>query len=292
MYIHKPVLLNEILTYFSYIKGKIFVDATIGEGGHSYHICKLLKPALLIGIDLDKEILQKAKTRLEDFSNVILVNSNYTKLKEILKKYKITKVDGILFDLGASMYHFKKSMRGFSLKQDEILDMRFGDTSLTAKDIINNYSYTQLIKIFKEYGEERKAEKIVKLILDYRKKKRIETTFELKEIIKKAIPYRKGKIDPATRIFQALRIAVNDEFNNIKKGIEGAIDVLNSGGRLCVITFHSGEDRIVKNIFKKANETGKIKVLTSKVICPKKEEVKVNPSARSAKLRVCERTQA
>ena len=292
MYIHKPVLLNEILTYFSYIKGKIFVDATIGEGGHSYYICKLLKPALLIGIDLDKEILQKAKNRLKGFPDVILVNSNYINLKEILKKYKITKVDGILFDLGASMYHFKESMRGFSLKQDEILDMRFGDTSLTAKDIINNYSYTQLIKIFKEYGEERKAEKIVKFILDYRKKKRIETTFELKEIIKKAIPYRKGKIDPATRIFQALRIAVNDEFNNIKKGIEGAIDVLNSGGRLCVITFHSGEDRIVKNIFKKAKETGKIKVLTSKVICPKKEEVKVNPSARSAKLRVCEKAQA
>ena len=229
-------------------------------------------------------MLFRSKLSLSKTNRLILVNDSYTNLKKIVKKYKFGPISGILFDLGMSSWHLEESGRGFTFLKDELLDMRYSlENDLTAEEIVNNYSQEKIEKILKEYGEERFAKRIAKRIIHHRP---IKSTFQLVEIIKKAIPGKRTKIHPATRTFQALRIAVNDELNNLEKALLQAVEVLEKGGRIIVISFHSLEDRIVKNFFKDSN----LKVLVKKPVIPSQEEVKTNRRSRSAKLRAAIKT--
>lgn len=284
---HIPVLLDEIGGFLLPRSGGVYVDATVGGGGHAEKILDLSSPdGRLIGIDLDPAMLEIAKGRLGRFGERCdLVEGNYTELEKIVDN----KVDGIIFDLGVSTEHFKDSHRGFSFVNNGPLDMRFGPRiKLTAEEIVNRWRPEDLTRVLYNYGEEREAKKIVRVIVEARKKKRISTTGELAELIIKAIGGRKGKIHPATRTFQALRIAVNNELINIGVALPVAIDLLKPQGRLCVISYHSLEDRLVKNIFRDL-QNSKIKIITKKPVTAAREEVINNPRARSAKLRVAER---
>ncbi|MFQ3549837.1 MAG: 16S rRNA (cytosine(1402)-N(4))-methyltransferase RsmH [Armatimonadota bacterium] len=302
---HKPVLLNEVLALIDPKPGGVFVDATCGGGGHSEEILKKILPqGLLIGIDKDSEALNYAKERLKKYSeNLILVKSNFSDLLKILKDQNIEKIDGILFDLGVSSHQLDSS-RGFSFMRDEQLDMRMDkDEDIpTAKDIVNFWSKESLVDIFRKYGEERYSEKIASAILERRKNSPIETTLELANIIKDSVPskYRYGDIHPATRVFQAIRIAVNSELEIIETAIKDAVEVLKIEGKICVISFHSLEDRIVKETFKDLSGRCKcpkkipvcvcgtekiVEIITSKPIVPSDDEVRINRRSRSAKLR-------
>lgn len=305
MIIHKPVLLKEVLKNLDPKPNENFIDCTIGEGGHTTAILKKNKPkGRVLGIEVDPEIYQGLKKRILEFQDrLILVNDSYLNLKEIVEKSKFEPAQGILFDLGMSSWQLEKSGRGFTFLRDEPLDMRFNPktNSLTAQDILNNWSEEKIEKILRDYGEERFAKKIASEIIKERKIKPIKTTFHLVELIRtslsartlipryrselrKAIPkrYQHQRIHFATRTFQALRIAVNDELNNLKKVLPQTIEVLKPGGRLVIISFHSLEDRIVKNFFKNSSE---LKILTKKPTRPNQEEIKNNPRSRSAKLR-------
>jgi len=283
---HIPVLKKEVLQYLGSKPNENFIDCTINGGGHTYSILEKTKPnGKVLGIELDKDIFDKLNS--SGIDRLILFNDSYVNLKEIVKESKFTSINGILFDLGMSSWHLEESGRGFTFLKDEPLDMRYSTEcqSLTAEEIINKYSQEEIEKILKEYGEERFAKKISKRIIQHRP---IKSTFQLVEIIKKAVPGRRTKIHPATRTFQALRIAVNDELNNLKKGLSQAVEVLEKGGRIVVISFHSLEDRIVKNFFKdsclpagKAN----LKIITKKPVISSEEEIKINRRSRSAKLR-------
>ena len=276
-----------------------------GGAGHSYEIVKRLSEnGKLIGIDRDQEALKAAKEKLKDFSNVIYVHDNHDNIKEILKELNIEKVDGILLDLGVSSYQLDERNRGFSYLGENELDMRMDKTQkLTAKEIVNTYSEEELANIIYEYGEERFSRRIAKNICEYRKAKEIETTKQLVEIIEKSIPKSKDG-HPAKRTFQAIRIEVNNEIKPLFKTIEDSIDCLKEGGRLCVITFHSLEDRAVKNAYIDAN--GKCtcpkdlpycvcgakslgKIITKKPIVATKEEIEENSRSKSAKLRIFEK---
>lgn len=284
---HIPVLLDEAVGFLMPRSGGIYVDATVGSGGHAERILELSGPDWrLIGIDIDPVMLEIAKKRLGRFGErCALVENTYTELKEVIED----KVDGILFDLGVSTGHFKWGDRGFSIIDSGPLDMRFSPRIvLTAEEIINRWRPEELVRILYNYGEERRARRIVKFVVEARKKKRISTTGELAELIAKAMGGRRGKIHPATRTFQALRITVNSELTNIETVLPVAIDFLKPGGRLCVISYHSLEDRLVKNIFRDLRDS-KIKIITKKPVVPAREEVIKNPRARSAKLRVAER---
>lgn len=283
---HIPVLKNEVLEYLDPKPNENFIDCTFGEGGHAEAILEKNKPnGRILGIDLDEDNIQKYKGEKD---RLILAGSSYTNLKEIAKNYNFSPINGILLDLGMSSWHIDESERGFSFLKDEPLNMRYSKNSgITAEGIANEYSIDEIEKILKEYGEERFSKRIAEAIIEERKAKPVKTTFQLVEIIKKAIPYKyqRGKINPATRVFQALRIAVNDELNNLKKVLPIAIDILEKEGRIAVISFHSLEDRIVKNFFKQLALENKIKILTKKPIMPSEEEVNKNHRARSAKLR-------
>jgi len=281
--VHIPVLKKEVLEYLDPKPNLNFIDCTISEGGHTYAILEKIKPdGKVLGIELDKNIFDKLS--LSKTNRLILVNDSYTNLKKIVKKYKFGPISGILFDLGMSSWHLEESGRGFTFLKDELLDMRYSlENDLTAEEIVNNYSQEKIEKILKEYGEERFAKRIAKRIIHHRP---IKSTFQLVEIIKKAIPGKRTKIHPATRTFQALRIAVNDELNNLEKALLQAVEVLEKGGRIIVISFHSLEDRIVKNFFKDSN----LKVLVKKPVIPSQEEVKTNRRSRSAKLRAAIKT--
>lgn len=284
---HIPVLLDEAIGFLMPKAGGVYVDATVGGGGHAERILELSSPnGRLVGIDIDPSMLEIAKGRLSRFrERCALVEAGYTELENIITE----KVDGIIFDLGVSTEHFKDADRGFSIINNGPLDMRFSPKiKLTADEIINRWRPEDLIRILYDYGEERRAKRIVKFIIEERKKKRISTTGQLAELIIKAIGGRKTKIHPATRTFQALRIAVNSELTNIETVLPCAIDLLKAGGRLCVISYHSLEDRLVKNIFRNLKDS-KIKIIIKKPIIPAREEVINNPRARSAKLRVAER---
>lgn len=311
--IHKPVLLKESLEGLNLKKGAVVVDATLGGGGHSREILKIIgKEGMLIGIDADSEAIE----RFQISDNILLVNDNFSNLENILKELKIDKVDAILADLGFSSDQMENAERGFSFQKDAELDMRFSlrianshectKETPTAKEIVNNYSEEELTRILKEYGEERFAKSIARKICEIRKSKEIRTTTELAEIIVSATPkkYKFGKIHPATRTFQALRIEVNQELENLKKFAPAAIAALNSGGRLAIISFHSLEDRIVKNIFRenargcicpanfpicRCEHEALVKVVSKKPIVPSAEEVESNPRSRSAKLRIAEK---
>ena len=298
---HIPVLQKEVIDYLDPKPNENFIDATIGEGGHTAAILEKNKPnGKVLGIEIDPEILEKFKFQ----DRLILVNDSYVNLKNIIEKYNFGPIKGILFDLGMSSWHLEESGRGFSFQKDEPLDMRYDESSkfkvqsskLTAEEILNKWRGEELEKILREYGQERFAQGIAKKIIETRRIRPIKTTFQLVEIIKRATPswYHHQRIHFATKTFQALRITVNNELENIKKGLEEALDVLGDGGRLVVISFHSLEDRIVKNFFSTfakgyEGQERKIEILTKKPIRPSLEEIKTNKRSRSAKLRAARR---
>lgn len=288
---HLPVLLNEVIRFLNPQPNQNFVDATVGEGGHTLAILQKTAPyGKVLGIDLDPEMLGIVSRKLKAYENrLILVQGNFREIKKIVQEKKFENIQGVLFDLGVNLYQIKKSGRGFTFQKDEPLLMNFGpDAYWTAEEIVNSWPEEKLEKIFKEYGEERKARLIAKAIVERRKIKPLRTTFDLVEVIKQVKPFlRKSRIHPATKVFQALRIATNDELNNLEEGLKGALEILEKGGRLVVISFHSLEDRIVKNFFKE-NKVH-LKILTKKPVTPQKVEIFNNPSARSAKLRAGEK---
>lgn len=295
MSIHIPVLVDEVIQYLDPKSNENFVDATIDGGGHTMAILERNKPkGKVLGIDLDKTLLENLKFKIKNLhleNRVILVQGNFKNLKEIIKNTCPDwnqKVNGVLFDLGMSSWQLEESGKGFSFKRNEPLDMRFDSSQeLTAKDIVNYWPEYEIEKILREYSEERYARKIAKEIVSERQKKPIFTTFELVEVIKKAVPrnYERGRIHPATRTFQALRIATNQELENLKLVLPQAMDVLKENGRIVVISFHSLEDRIVKNFFREKTKEEKLKILTKKPVRASEEEIQKNPRAHSAKLR-------
>lgn len=305
-YVHKSVLLKETIEHLNINPEGIYVDGTLGGGGHSEEILKRLTTGKLIAIDRDEEAILAAKERLKDYKNVIYIKDNFKNIKEILRNLGIEKVDGILLDLGVSSYQLEEVERGFSYMKDAPLDMRMDKTSpFSAYDVVNRYSEKELERVIRGYGEEKWASRIAKFIVEERKKGDIKTTSQLVEIIKKAIPAsaRRTGPHPAKRTFQAIRIEVNEELKDLDRALEDMVEVLRGKGRIAVITFHSLEDRIVKNTFKKLENPctcppglpctcGKqpvIKIITKKPILPSKEEVEENPRSRSAKLRVAEK---
>jgi len=292
--IHVPVLQKQVIQYLSPKSNENFIDTTIGSGGHSLEILKLTKPnGKILGIDVDPEQIKNTErtiTDIKDRKRLILENDSYTNLKNIIKKHDFKPIHGILFDLGMSSWHLEGSGRGFSFQKDEPLNMRYDGEDkgvLTAEYIVNRWREKEIKEILEKYGDERFSGKIAREIVKSRKNKKIKTTFELIEIIKESIPSwcQKKRIHFATRTFQALRITVNDEFGNIEKGLEQAIESLDKGGRIVVISFHSSEDRIVKLFLKEKEKQGLIKIETKKPIIPCFEEIKTNKRSRSAKLR-------
>ncbi len=289
---HVPVLLNEVIEYLNLKEeNKIIVDCTIGEGGHAEKILENLGPAgILLGIDQDQDALVAARKRLASFGKrVILVWGNFTNLEKILREKGIGKVDGILFDLGVSSAQLSRKERGFSFLKEGPLDMRMDKAQkINASDLVNRTSYEDLQNIIYEFGEKRWAKRIARAIVREREKGPVTTTSQLAEIIERAVPYR-GRIHPATRTFQALRIKVNRELENLKEALPQAVDSLKKKGRISIISYHSLEDRIVKNSFKEFACQGRLKILTKKPITPREEEIRTNPRSRSAKLRAGER---
>ncbi|MCX5666670.1 MAG: 16S rRNA (cytosine(1402)-N(4))-methyltransferase RsmH [Candidatus Omnitrophica bacterium] len=291
---HQSVLLNRAVDYLNLSKGAVVVDATVGGGGHSEEILKAILPGgRLIGIDTDPGALAIAKERLKNFSDSItLVNDNFRNIDRILKIQNIKNVDAVLLDVGISSYQLDDESRGFSIRSDSRLDMRMNQSSgITAYDVVNKYKEDKLSEIIEKYGEERFHNRIARFIKDARERKAIETTAELAAIVKRAVgyKYRNLRIDPATRTFQAIRIYVNDELGALEEALKSAIFWLKTGGRIVVISFHSLEDRIVKNTFKGYSKLGVLKIITKKPLIPEHEEVIKNPRSRSAKLRVAER---
>ncbi|MDO9288233.1 MAG: 16S rRNA (cytosine(1402)-N(4))-methyltransferase RsmH [Thermodesulfovibrionales bacterium] len=286
--IHLPVMLREVIVLLKPESGGIYVDATVGLGGHSEEILKHIGSGMLIGIDRDDEALNMASTRLAD-SRVVLKKGRFSEVGRLVTETGVTEVDGILFDIGTSMFHLKTAERGFSFLSEEPLDMRMDRAQdLTAAYIVNRYPEKDIDRILWEYGEERLSRKIARAIVDCRARKKIVTCAELSDIVCSVYKGR-GKLHPATKTFQALRIAVNDEMNELKKGLDASAGILKSGGRLCVISYHSLEDRIVKNFIRDNHKLGVFNVLTKKPLVPAYEEVRLNPSARSAKLRGAEK---
>ncbi len=282
---HIPVLQKEVLQYLSPKSNENFIDCTIGEAGHTLAILEETEPeGKVLGIDRDPELLRNIRKQ----KRLILVCDNFSNLKEIVRKNKFIKIHGILFDLGMSSWHLNESGRGFSFRKREPLDMRYNpQTQLTAEKIVNYWSKFDIEKILKEYGEEKFAYQIAERIINERKLRPIKNTLQLVEIIKKAVPkkYLHSKLHPATRTFQALRITVNDELNNLEKALPQAQELLKIGGRTVVISFHSLEDRLVKNFFKSES----LKILTKKPVTPSVKEIKINHRARSAKLRAAQK---
>ena len=289
---HIPVLQNEVLEYLDPKPNENFIDCTIGEAGHSFAILERNSPkGKVLGIDWSPKLIKKLELKVTSYNlqkRLILVCDNFTNLEEIVKKYNFGSVYGILFDLGMSSWHLEKSGRGFSFMKNEPLDMRYNfKNQLTVAKIVNWWSSQEIGKILNEYGEERFAKRIANQIAKERRVRSIETTFELVRIIRKATPsfYHHKKIHFATKTFQALRITVNDELDNLKKGLVGALAILKPGGRLIVISFHSLEDRIVKIFFRDKTKEELLHILTKKPVSPSLRELKVNHRARSAKLR-------
>ena len=303
---HKSVLLEESIDGLNIKEDGVYVDCTLGFGGHSSEILKRLKKGLLIAIDQDDMAIKASKERLSKISdNYEIIKCNFVRMKEELLKRGINKVDGILFDLGVSSPQLDIDERGFSYHHDAKLDMRMDQSKeFSAYDVVNTYDYDKLVKIFREYGEEKYATSVAKQIIKYRENKPIETTLELVDIIKSGMPYKAMRDShPARKVFQAIRIEVNDELNVLERALEDAISLLNVNGRICVITFHSLEDRIVKNIFRKYSEVpNEIKKLPfvpeeyqpvlkiiSKGTVPSKKELEENNRARSSRLRIVEK---
>ena len=305
---HKSVLLNECIEGLNIKKEGIYVDGTLGGGGHSYEILRKLSPnGRLIGIDRDKDALNAASKKLNEFNNFTTVHDNHANILEILKNLGIQGVDGILLDLGVSSYQLDEASRGFSYMNDAPLDMRMNrEDKISAYEVVNNYSEEKLSRIFFDYGEERYSKSIAKKICKVREENKISTTLELVEVIKSAMPSSalNEKQHPAKRVFQAIRIEVNEELTKFKQAVEDSIKALNNGGRLAIITFHSLEDKIVKHTYEDmqgrctcpkdfpvcvCNYISYGRIVNKKPIISNEEELKENPRARSAKLRIFER---
>ncbi|MBE6004257.1 MAG: 16S rRNA (cytosine(1402)-N(4))-methyltransferase RsmH [Lachnospiraceae bacterium] len=309
MFKHYSVLLNETVDGLNIKPDGTYVDGTLGGGGHASLVCsRLSDKGRFIGIDQDKDAIAAATERLKEYQEKItIVRSNYEQIDSVLRNLNIEKVDGIYLDLGVSSYQLDTAERGFSYRADAPLDMRMDDRNpVTAADIVNDYTESQLFHMIKNYGEDRFAQNIAKHICKYRENKRIETTFELSDIISGAIPARVRATSghPAKRTFQAIRIELNRELDVLEESIDKMIDSLSDGGRLCIITFHSLEDRIVKNKFRTAEKPcicppefpictcgrkSKGKVITRKPILPSDQELAENSRSKSAKLRIFER---
>lgn len=288
---HIPVLQKEVLEFLDPKPGENLIDCTIDGGGHAMEILKKNSPdGKLLGIDLDKKMIAalEAKIKSENLNNLIVAEGNFKNLKKIAEEKKISNVSGILIDLGWSSIQIEESGRGFSFLKNEPLDMRYSNSGMTAAEAVNRLDEKELADIFWQYGEERFSRRIAKKIVEARKKKRILTAFDLVEAVKMSVPrsYERGRLHPATRVFQALRIYVNQELENLKEVLPQAVEILAPGGKLAVISFHSLEDRIVKNFFREAKKEGKLEILTKKPIVPSDEEIKANSRSRSAKLRV------
>ena len=302
---HKTVLLNEAIDNLNVKEDGIYVDATLGFGGHSGLILKRVKRGFLFAFDQDEMAIEYSDKKLSEIgNNYEIIKSNFVNLKEELNKRGINKIDGIVFDLGVSSPQLDIPERGFSYHNDAPLDMRMDrDKEFSAYDVVNTYSYNDLVRILREYGEEKYANSIANNIIKTRENKKIETTLELVEVIKKSMPYKAMKDShPARKTFQAIRIEVNNELGVLRDALEEAIEMLNVGGRISVITFHSLEDKIVKEIFNKYSKVDsslsklpfipkeylpKFKLIAN--ITPSKEELKENNRARSSRLRVIER---
>ena len=309
-YRHIPAMLNEVVNYLNCRPGNVYVDGTLGGCGHARAICEKIFPGgTFIGIDQDIDAISNAETVLKDYSSIIhLFHGNYSRLPEFLTRLNMASVDGILLDLGMSQHQIENSGRGFSFNKDEPLDMRMDIRSeLTAEKLVNSLSQAELHKLFKEYGEERWAKQIARHIVKIRQDQKIKSSKQLAQIIMGSIPAQaafKQKIHPATRVFMALRIAVNRELERLETFLEYAVDLLNPGGRLCVLAFHSLEDRKVKQHFKvlekgctcppqfpqcACGKQPQLRILTKKVVRPTEEEIAANPMARSTRLRAAEK---
>jgi len=307
---HKSVLLKETVDSLNIKPDGIYVDGTLGGGGHAYEVCRQLGPGgQLIGIDQDADAILAARARLAEFGDkVTIVRSNYEQIGQVLTELRISKADGIYLDLGVSSYQLDTVERGFTYREDAPLDMRMDQRKPeTAADIVNDYSEMELYRIIRDYGEDKFAKNIAKHIVRARQEKRFETTGELIEVIKAAIPMKVRAVGghPAKKTFQAIRIELNEELGVLTRSIDAMIDLLNPGGRLSIITFHSLEDRIVKNQFRKnedpcecpkqfpvcmCGKKSKGKVITRKPIIPSEEEIADNKRSKSSKLRVFERS--
>jgi len=289
---HVPVMRKQVLDYLSPSRNENFIDCTFEQSGHSLAILKRNRPnGKVLAIERDPELYKQFQERGKaDKQRLVLVNDTYANLKQIVKQTGFPSIKGILMDLGMSSWHLDESGKGFSFQKDEPLDMRYDpdSTSLTAYDIVNSYTEEDITEILKEYGQEKLSKQISRKIVEKRKEKPIRTTLDLVEIIWLAMPgrYRRGKIHPATKTFQALRIKVNEEIEELKKGLVQAVDVLEEQGCLVVISFHSLEDREVKKFFKRGAQLNILEILTKKPLIADDQEIKVNPRARSAKLRV------
>ena len=302
---HISVLKDEAIEGLNIRDGLIYVDCTLGYGGHSSEILKRNKKGLLYSFDQDSDAIEYSKKRLESIGNNFeIIKSNFCNLKQELEKRNVKKVDGILFDLGVSSPQLDVSERGFSYHKDSKLDMRMDkDNKLSAYEVVNEYSESKLITIFYRYGEEKYSKSIARKIVEYRQNKKIETTLELVEIIKSAVPEKyKRETHPAKRVFQAIRIEVNNELEVFEKALNDSIELLNKDGRICVITFHSLEDKICKEIFKKNSEVNKVfknlpnipyeyqpKLKVLDKIKPSKNELEENNRSRSATLRIAQK---
>jgi len=305
-YKHYTVMKNEAVDALKCKDGLVYVDATLGGGGHSELILQRIKPhGQLISFDLDEDAIKAASERLKDYKNLTIMKDSYTNIKKVLQDLNIEKITGgIIFDLGASYHQLTKAERGFSFSKDAPLDMRFNrDSDFSAFDVVNSYAEADLVRIFSEYGEERFSKRIAKKIVEQRRVKAIETTAELADLIIHSTPRIKSSIHPATRVFQALRIEVNQELTNVKKAMDEVLDLLTSDAIISIISFHSLEDRLVKNFFKYHSQKcrceknqpickcspPKLEVITRKPILASENEVKENLPSRSAKLRVAKK---
>ena len=280
---HIPVLLKEVIEYLNVKPNKNYIDCTLNGGGHTREILKQTNGKVL-GIEIDQEIFEKIKK--EKIERLIPVNNSYVNIKEEVEKNNFNNVSGILFDIGMSSYHVDSAERGFSFNKNEPLIMNYS-TGLTAEEILNEWEEEEIEKILKEYGEEDFSRKIAKKIVERRKGEKIKSTLQLVSIIKEATPgwYHHAKTHFATRTFQALRIKVNNELDNFRKALPEALDLLEKEGRLVVISFHSLEDRIIKEFLKEQEKEGIVKIITKKPIVPTDEEIALNPRSRSSKLR-------
>ena len=288
---HIPVLLDEVINFLTPKPNQNFIDATVGDGGHAKAILEKTSPnGKLFAIDRDIDSIIRAKSNLKEFGDrVLFINDSFGNISKIVGELKINFIHGIIFDFGMSTNQLENSGRGFSFQKDEILDMRFDSKNpLTAEDVVNDYSEARLVDIFKKYGEEPKAKIIARSIVAYRKNQRIKTTKDLVEAIERVIK-RHGKLHPATLIFQAIRIEVNQELAEIERTLADILKVLAKGGKAAFISFHSLEDRLIKNWSRDLHRKNIIKILNKKPIMAFDEEININPKSRSAKLRVIEK---
>lgn len=293
---HKPVLLNEVLKYLNPNPGEFFIDGTVGSGGHAIAILEKIMPrGKFLGLDLDSAAIRRTEKRIAKISGfqfliskqIILLRGNYAEIPKIIKKEKLGKADGFLLDLGFSSEQIESSGRGFSFKRDEPLVMTYDSKTKPVSLILKELKEDELAEVISSFGEERFASRIARAIKRELAKGTIETSGRLAEIIRRAVPksYERGRIDPATRTFQALRIYANKELENLEKVLRELPDILKKGGRVAIISFHSLEDRLVKENFRRLEKENKIRIITKKPVMASEEEVKINPRSRSAKLR-------